>query len=85
MTGRLPDCFTEKHKKNKIDPPSLVDLIDSRCLRHGLSLNPNKTGMVLFIKRRKLNDFWLPEMSGIIVQLSEKVKSLAVVLYKKFV
>ncbi|CAD7085101.1 unnamed protein product [Hermetia illucens] len=60
-----------------------VDLIDSWCLRHGLSVNLNKTTMVLFTKRRKLDGLCLPEMRGTTLQLSEEVKYLGVTLDKK--
>lgn len=62
---------------------NVINLLDIFCLRHGLSINPNKTRIVLFTRRRALNCLWFSRKRGRALLLSEQVKILRVILDKK--
>jgi len=46
----------------------------------GLSVNPDKTGLVTFTRRRKLTGFFEPQLFGKTLQSSMSVKYLGVIL-----
>jgi hypothetical protein len=46
----------------------------------GLSVNPDKTGLVAFTKKRKLQGFFEPHLCGVKLSLSGSVKYLGVIL-----
>jgi len=46
----------------------------------GLLVNPDKTGLVAFTRKRKLMGFFEPRLFGKILQLSRSVKYLGVIL-----
>ena len=46
----------------------------------GLSVNPDKTGLVAFTKKRKLQGFFEPQLFGVKLRLSRSVKYLGVIL-----
>jgi len=46
----------------------------------GLSVNPDKTGLVAFTWKRKLTDFFEPQFFGVKLRLSGSVKYLGVIL-----
>jgi len=50
------------------------------CGRLGLSVNPDKTGLVAFTRKRKLTGFFEPRLFGKTLQLSRSVKYLGVIL-----
>ncbi|MCP3666940.1 MAG: hypothetical protein GY696_31350 [Gammaproteobacteria bacterium] len=53
------------------------------CEEQGLSVNPQKTEMVLFTHKRKIQDFRAPRLYGAQLQLTSKAKYLGVVLDSK--
>jgi len=50
------------------------------CGGLGLSVNPDKTGLVAFTRKRKLTGFFEPHLFGKSLQLSRSVKYLGVIL-----
>jgi len=50
------------------------------CGKLGLSVNPDKTGLVAFTKKRKLTGFFEPHLFGKTLQRSMSVKYLGVIL-----
>jgi len=54
--------------------------VDTWCDEVGLSINPDKTGFVAFIRRRKLPGFFEPHLFGVTLCRSMSVKYLGVVL-----
>jgi hypothetical protein len=50
----------------------------------GLSVNPDKTGLFAFTKKRKLQGFFEPLLSGVKLSLSGSVKYLGVILDSRF-
>jgi len=54
--------------------------IEVWCGGLGLSVNPNKTGLVAFTRKRKLTGFFEPCLFGKTLQLSRSVKYLGVIL-----
>ena len=59
-----------------------LNCINQWCLGEGLQINPNKTIIVPFTKRRKIN-LKAPSLGGIAIQYSTEVKYLGVVLDQK--
>ena len=54
--------------------------IEFWCGEHGLSVNPDKTGLVVFTRKRKLSGFFQPRLFGKVLQRSMSVKYLGVIL-----
>ena len=54
--------------------------VEAWCGEHGLSVNPGKTGLVVFTKKRKLSGFFQPRLFGKVLQRSMSVKYLGVIL-----
>jgi len=50
------------------------------CAGFGLSVNPDKTGLVAFTRKRKLTGFFEPHLFGKTLQCSMSVKYLGVIL-----
>ena len=50
------------------------------CNEDGLSVNPDKTGLVAFTRKRKLQGFFEPNLYGVKLRLSGSVKYLGVIL-----
>jgi hypothetical protein len=57
-----------------------LGIIEKWCSEVGLSVNPDKTGLVAFMRRRKLTGFFEPRFFGRILQHSGSVKYLGVIL-----
>jgi len=57
-------------------------LVEEWCEESGLSVNPDKTGLVLFTTRRKVSVFGMPVLFGKRLVLADKVKYLGVILDK---
>ena len=53
------------------------------CNNYELSVNPTKTGLVLFTNKRNLDDHRLAKLFGIELQLSSKTKYLGVLIDSK--
>jgi hypothetical protein len=54
--------------------------VEAWCSGHGLSINPDKTGLVAFTRKRKLPGFFDPRLFGRTLQCSTSVKYLGVFL-----
>jgi hypothetical protein len=50
------------------------------CNKVGLSVNPDKTGLIAFTRKRKLQGFFEPQLLGVKLSLSGLVKYLRVIL-----
>ena len=58
-------------------------IVEKWCLETGLSVNPTKTGLVLFTRKRKLLALRLPTLFGVELELADKAKYLGVILDSK--
>jgi hypothetical protein len=54
--------------------------VEEWCSEHGLTVNPDKTRLVVFTRKRKLPGFFQPCLFGRTVQRSMLVKYLGVIL-----
>ena len=57
-----------------------LSIVDVWCAELGLSVNPGKTGLVAFTRRRKLEGFLEPRLFGKTLQRSMSVKNLGMIL-----
>jgi hypothetical protein len=57
-----------------------LGIIEKWCGEVGLSVNPAKTGLVAFTRRRKLVGFFEPPFFGKILQRSGSIKYLGIIL-----
>jgi hypothetical protein len=53
------------------------------CERTNLSINPNKTVIIPFIRKRNTKGLKAPILFNKIIQLSSEVKHLGLILYKR--
>src|SRR3978361_2175996 len=60
-----------------------LNIVEKWCTERSLSVNPAKTEMVLFTKKRKLDNMILPKIKETRVCLKKEVKYLGVVLDSK--
>ena len=58
-------------------------IVEKWCDNYELSVNPTKTGLVLFTNRRSLDDYRLPTLFGTELKLSNETKYLGVLLDSK--
>ena len=58
-------------------------LVETWCDDNGLSVNPTKTELVLFTKKRNVQDFYEPKLYGNNIQLKNQAKYLGVILDSK--
>jgi hypothetical protein len=58
-------------------------VIEEWCMENGLTVNPTKTELILFTKRRKLGRYRLPQMYNEPLVLRQEVKYLGVILDSK--
>jgi hypothetical protein len=54
--------------------------VEKWCDEVGLSVNPGKTDLVVFTKKRKLDGFFEPLLFGVTLHRSESVRYLGVTL-----
>ena len=54
--------------------------VETRCNEVGLSVNPDKTGLVAFTRKRKIPGFFEPQFFGVKLSFSRLVKYLGVIL-----
>jgi hypothetical protein len=54
--------------------------VETWCNEVGLSVNPDKTGLVAFTRKTKLPGFFKPQLFGVKLRLSGSVKYLGVIL-----
>jgi len=57
-----------------------LSTVELWCNKVGLSVNPDKTELVAFARKRKLQGFFEPQLSGFKLHLSGSVKYLGVIL-----
>ena len=57
-----------------------VSIVEAWCAELGLSVNPDKTGLVAFTRIRKFEGFFEPRLFGKTLQCSMSVKYLGVIL-----
>ncbi|RVE41707.1 hypothetical protein evm_013638 [Chilo suppressalis] len=62
---------------------SALQIVEKWCDEHHLSVNPNKTELVLFTNKRKLPELQLPKLFNTKLSLSTQVKYLGVILDNK--
>jgi hypothetical protein len=60
-----------------------LGIVEKWCSGVGLSVNPDKTGLVAFTRKRKLEGFFEPRFFGRNLQCSRSVKYLGVILDSK--
>jgi len=60
-----------------------LQLVEGWCTANSLSVNPSKTELVLFTRKRKTEALKLPALFGINLQLSKEVKYLGITLDQK--
>jgi len=58
-------------------------IVEKWCDGSGLSVNPDKTGLILFAKQRKFVALQMPVLFGTHLKLTDKVKYLGVILDSK--
>jgi hypothetical protein len=57
-----------------------LSTVETWCNKVGLSVNPDKTGLVAFTRKRKLHGLFEPRLFGVPLRLSRSVKYLGVIL-----
>jgi hypothetical protein len=57
-----------------------LSTIETWCNEVGLSVNPDKTGLVAFTRKRKLQGLYEPRLFGVPLRLSRSVNYLGVIL-----
>lgn len=62
---------------------SAIRMVEKWCIENGLTINPQKTKLILFTKKRKLKRLVLPVLNGTRLVLAEHVKFLGLILDKK--
>jgi len=62
---------------------SAFRLVENWCCEAGLTVNPHKTGLILFTRKRNVEAPNLPTLFGIEVKLTYEVKYLGVILDSK--
>ena len=67
--------------------PTITNLMESALKElsewaklNGLGVNPSKTELVLFTRKRKINGFVPPKMDGSELKLSQEAKYLSIIL-----
>jgi hypothetical protein len=54
--------------------------VEGWCGEHGLLVNPDKTGLIAFTRKRKLTGFFEPRLFGVTLQCSCSTKYLGVIV-----
>ena len=57
-----------------------LSTVEIWCNEVGLPVNPDKTGLIAFTRKRKLQGFFEPQLFGVKLSLSGSVKYLGVIL-----
>ena len=58
----------------------VLHAVETWCDELGLSVNPDKTGLVAFTRRKKLPGFFEPRLFGTTLRCSTSVKCLGIIL-----
>ena len=70
--GKFPNTVSELMQR-------ALHTVEKWCSRVGLSVNPDKTNLVIFTRKRKLSGFFEPLFFGVTLHRSESVKYLGVI------
>jgi hypothetical protein len=62
----------------------MLRYVENWCREIGLSVNADKTTMVLFTNNRKIGGFYNPRLFGTELRMTDQVIYLGVILDKKF-
>ncbi|KAJ3649490.1 hypothetical protein Zmor_021230 [Zophobas morio] len=73
LTGKNADALCEIMQ-------AAVKIVEEWCSRHTLSVNGEKTKLILFTRKRKLGTQQMPKLFNTTLQLSDEVKYLAIIL-----
>jgi hypothetical protein len=57
-----------------------LSTVETWCNKVGLSVNPDKTGLIAFTRKRKLQGLFEPQLFGVTLRISMSVKYLGVIL-----
>ena len=76
VTGKFPSTLGELTE-------NAMNIVTRWTTQNGLSINPNKTDLVLFTRRRIIRDLVIPKVNGIELKLSTDAKYLGVILDSK--
>ena len=57
-----------------------LSTVEIWCNEVGLSVNPDKTGLIAFTRKKKLQGFFEPQLFGVKLRLSRSVKYVGVIL-----
>jgi hypothetical protein len=60
-----------------------LNCVENWCREIGLSVNADKTTMVLFTNNREIGGFYNPRLFGTELRMTDQVKYLGVILIKK--
>jgi hypothetical protein len=60
-----------------------LNCVENWCREIGLSVNADKTKMVLFTNNRKIGGFYNPRLFGTELRMTDQVKCLGVIVDKK--
>lgn len=78
ISGLFESTLCEKMQK-------ALRVVEEWCHRHSLSVNPNKTELVLFTRKTKMPKLELPRLFGTSLNLSKEVKYLGIWLDSKLI
>ena len=59
---------------------SVLDIVSEWCEENGLSVNPSKTKMIIFTRKRKIVGLKIPLINGTPIVLVNEVKYLGIIL-----
>lgn len=62
---------------------TILNIISQWCLENELQVNPEKTKMIIFTKRRNLDGIIIPKINGISIKIVNQVKYLGIILDSK--
>ncbi|XP_073841439.1 uncharacterized protein [Musca autumnalis] len=79
--------YNSEIKKAKRKPWTISDVMQGALIklagwahRNGLGVNPSKTELVFFTRKRKIDTFTLPPLNGVTLELSLEAKYLGIIL-----
>lgn len=63
---------------------TVFDIIEKWCIEHEQTVNTDKTKLILFTNKRRIDGFVAPKIFGVRIELSESAKVLGVIFNSKF-
>lgn len=76
IRGKFPHVICEVTQR-------ALRTVERWCIKHGLAVNPDKTELVLFTRKRRIEGFTYPLLFGTPLRTAGKVKYLGVILDAK--